>query len=152
MPSRPSGRATVSTSDVRPSNLVPSDRIEADLLDLFAIQPAADVIGRLDERIERRLRAWNPRAARPSRLRLGRRAGVTGLLAAAFVLAGATGSLQGVYSRLAGPFDVAWHRGVELHLSQVVDGYRVTIDRAYADSTRVALAISVVDERERAGT
>jgi hypothetical protein len=53
---------------------------------------------------------------------------------------------------MAGPFDLPWHRGAELNLSQVVDGYRVTIDRAYADSTRLALAISVVDERQRKGT
>ena len=98
------------------------------------------------------LRAWSPRAARRSRVRPGRRAGVIGLLAAAFVVAGATGSLQGLYLFLAGPFDLPWHRGVELNLSQVVDGYRVTIDRAYADSTRLALAISVVDELERDGT
>jgi hypothetical protein len=46
---------------------------------------------------------------------------------------------------------VPWHRGEEIGLSQVVDGYRVTIDRAYADASRLALAISVVDERERPG-
>lgn len=37
-------------------------------------------------------------------------------------------------------------------MSQTVDGYTVTIDRAYADATRLALAISVVDELEREGT
>lgn len=142
----------MSTADVRTSKLAPSDRLEADLLDLLAIQPSAGVIDRLDERVERVVRAWNPRAARRSRLRPGRRAGVIGLLAAAFVVAGATGSLKGLYLFLAGPFDLPWHRGVELNLSQVVDGYRVTIDRAYADSTRLALAISVVDELRRDGT
>ena len=129
-----------------------SDWLESDLLELFAVQPSAGVIDRLDERIERTLRAWSPNTTRRARRRPGRRAGLIGLLAAAFLMAGATGSLQNLYQFLAGPFDVPWHRGVELNLSNVVDGYRVTIDRAYADSTRLALAISVVDERRRAGT
>ncbi len=145
----------MSTSDARSSiisKVIPIDWLDAGLLDLFAIQPAPDLLDRVDRRIEHRLRAWKPRAARRSRLRPGRRAGVIGLLAAAFLAAGATGSLQGLYMLLAGPFDLPWHRGAELNLSQVVDGYRVTIDRAYADSTRLALAISVVDERQRQGT
>lgn len=142
----------MTTSDARSSNLAPSDRLEADLLDLLAVQPSPGILDRLDERMEDRLRAWTPRPARHTRLRPGRRAGVIGLLAAAFAIGGATGSLQGLYLLLAGPFDLPWHRGVELNLSQVVDGYRVTIDRAYADSTRLALAISVVDELERSGT
>jgi hypothetical protein len=85
-------------------------------------------------------------------LRPGKRAGFVGLLAAAFVLGGSTGSLQALYAFLSGPFDMPWHRGVDIGLSQTVDGYRVTIDRAYADATRLALAISVVDERRRPGT
>ncbi|MEK6721377.1 MAG: DUF4179 domain-containing protein [Chloroflexota bacterium] len=131
------------------------DRLETSLFDLFAVQPHAAALGRLDERIDRRLRSWTPRsagAARVARLRPGRRAGVIGLLAAAFVIAGANGSLKGLYFFLAGPFDTPWHRGVEVNQSQLVDGYRVTIDRAYADATSLALAISVVDELERPGT
>lgn len=142
----------MSTSDARSLNPASSDQLEAGLLDLFAVQPSAAVLDRLDEQIERRLRAWSPRAARRSGLRPGRRAGVIGLLAALFVVGGATGSIQGLYALLAGPFDLPWHRGAELNLSQVVNGYRVTIDRAYADSTRLALAISVVDEQRRNGT
>lgn len=142
----------MSTSDARTSKLAPSDRLEASLLDLFAVQPSAAVLDRLDERIERGLRAWKPPVAQRARLRPGRRAAVIGLLAAALAIGGATGSLQGLYLFLAGPFDLPWHRGVELNLSRVVDGYRVTIDRAYADSTRLALAISVVDELQRDGT
>jgi hypothetical protein len=142
----------VSTSDAFGPDLISRDRLEADLLQLFAVQPSAAVVDRLDERMERTLREWRPQAAGRSRLRPGRRAGIIGLLAAALVVGGATGSLQGLYLLLAGPFDLPWHRGVELNLSQVVDGYRVTIDRAYADSTRLALAISVVDELRRDGT
>jgi hypothetical protein len=64
---------------------------------------------------------------------------------------GATGSLKGLYTFLWGPFDTPWNRGAEVNASQVVDGYRVTIDRAYGDAARLALAISVVDEQRRAG-
>lgn len=141
----------MSTTDPN-ANLPTGDRIEAGLFDLFAVQPSASIVERLDRRMERSLPAWNPHAARHPRLRPGRRAGVIGLLAAVFVVGGATGSLQGLYGWLAGPFDVPWHRGVDLNLSQVVDGYRVTIDRAYADATRLAIAISVVDELQRGGT
>lgn len=142
----------MSTSDARASDFDVNDHIDAGLLDLFAVQPSAAARDRLDDRIERGLRVWNPRLARRSRLRPGRRAGLIGLLAATFAIGGATGSLQGLYLLLAGPFDTPWHRGVEIGLSQTVDGYTVTIDRAYADATRLAMAISVVDELERPGT
>ncbi|TAL10211.1 MAG: hypothetical protein EPO00_04820, partial [Chloroflexota bacterium] len=134
---------------MRNSKLALSDRLEADLIELLRIEPSLGVIERLDDRIDRALRGWAPRAPRRSRLRPGRRAWVIGLLAAAFMVAGANGRLQALYFMFAGPFDVPWHRGVELDLSQVVDGYRVTIDRAYADATRLGLAMSVVDELKR---
>lgn len=142
----------MSTIDARWSGPAPADALDADLLDLFAVQPPPAVIDRLDERVGRSLRAWTPGAVGRSRLRPGRKAGIAGLLAAALAVGGATGSLQALYLTLWGPFDVPWHRGVELGLSEVVDGYRVTLDRAYADSTRLALAMSVVDEARRAGT
>jgi hypothetical protein len=140
----------VSTADARIPNLAPIDALEAELLTLFAVRPQEGVLDRLDERIEQTLRAWKPTTGR--RLRVGRRAGLIGLLAATFVLGGATGSLQSLYFLLAGPFDTPWHRGEEIGLSQTVDGYTVTIDRAYADAARLALAISVVDDLERPGT
>jgi hypothetical protein len=140
----------VSTADARTLAFVPSDRLEAELFALFAVQPQEGVRELLDERIDLTLRAWKPTA--PRRPRVGRRAGLIGLLAATFVLGGATGSLQSLYFMLAGPFDVPWHRGEDIGLSQTVDGYTVTIDRAYADATRLALAISVVDELKRETT
>ena len=140
----------MSTADARTRTFAPSDRLEADLIELFAIQPREAILDRLDERIELTLRAWRPTTDR--RPRVGRRAGLIGLLAAAFLLGGATGRLESLYFLLAGPFDTPWHRGEHIGLSQTVDGYTVTIDRAYADATQLALAISVVDELERAGT
>ena len=132
------------------------DPLDAELTSLFAHEPAVATMDRLDRRVERAVEAWRPAASRRSRLRArlrpGRRVIAVGLAAAAIALGGANGSLQGLYFFLAGPFDTPWHRGTSVGLSQTVDGYTVTIDRAYADATRLALAISVVDERERAGT
>lgn len=129
----------------------------ADLLDdalasLFAAAPTAATLDRLDRRVARSLEAWRPHAGRSAQLRPGRRLALLGLIAATIALSGANGSLQALYFLIAGPFDTPWHRGTEVGLSQTVDGYTVTIDRAYADATRLALAISVVDERERPGT
>ncbi len=142
----------MSTSDMPIPQTANGAGLDADLLDLLAVDPSAAAIDRLDRRVEGALRGWRSAAGRGRRARVRRRAGVVALLAATFVIGGATGSLQGLYLFLAGPFDVPWHRGVEIGASQVIDGYRVTIDRAYGDATRLALAISVVDERERSGT
>ena len=139
-------------SDGRGVGSAAAPSIEAELADLFAVAIPAPVLDRLDERVRRALGTWSPAAPRSSRLRPGRRAGLIGLLAAALAIGGANGSLRALYGFLAGPFDLPWHRGVELNLSQTVDGYRVTLDRAYADATRLALAILVVDERRRPGT
>ncbi len=141
----------MSTADARTRTFDPSDRLDADLLAVFAVEPQDGVLDRLDERIELTLRAWQPTATGRLFVRW-RRAGLIALLAATFAIGGATGSLQGLYFFLAGPFDVPWHRGEAIGLSQTVDGYTVTIDRAYADAARLALAISVVDELERPGT
>ena len=141
----------MSTADARTRTFDPSDRLEADLLALFAVPLQAGVLDRLDQRIERTLRTWQPTTTGRLFVRW-RRLGLIGLVAASVVLGGATGSLQSLYFFLAGPFDVPWHRGESIGLSQTVDGYTVTIDRAYADAARLALAISVVDERERPGT
>lgn len=129
-----------------------SDPLDADLLGLFAEIPATTTLDRLDRRVERAVEAWRPRASRGSRLRPGRRVALLGLVAATIALGGANGNLQALYFMLAGPFDTPWHRGTSVGVSQTLDGYTVTIDRAYADATRLALAISVVDELERAGT
>jgi hypothetical protein len=135
------------TADIRP----PSDLLEADLRAAFQTAPAPGVLDRVDRRISERLAAWEPAVGRHPRRRAGRSMTILGLLAATLVLVGATGNMQALYLLAAGPFDLPWHRGVALDLSQSVDGYRVTIDRAYADATRLALAISVVDEQRRAG-
>ena len=142
----------MSTSDGRASVLASDPILDASLTALFAVDIPVPILDRLDDRIRQGLRTWSPPPGRFVRFRPGRRAGLIAILAAALAIGGANGSLQALYTFLAGPFDLPWHRGVELNLSQTVDGYRVTLDRAYADATRLALAISVVDERRRPGT
>jgi hypothetical protein len=141
----------VSSSDGRGFVPIADDRLGSSLTNLFAVDMPAETLVRLDERVRRQIVAGNPPTARRSRFRPGRRAGVVGLIAAALVIGGANGSLRALYLFAAGPFDLPWHRGAEVNLSQTVDGYRVTLDRAYADATRLALAISVVDEQRRPG-
>jgi hypothetical protein len=128
-----------------------TDPLEVDLHALFDATPSPGVLELLDRRFDDRLQAWDPRASRRSRRGSGRKVAIIGLLAAALVIGGATGNLRALYMLAAGPFDLPWHRGEALDLSQTVDGYRVTLDRAYADATRLALAISVVDEEHRPG-
>ena len=125
--------------------------LDSDLQTIFGIRPSGEALERIDDRVRRSLKGQTPTGAPQARRRVGRRAGLVGLLAAVLMIGGATGNLQSLYFLIAGPFDVPWHRGEEIGLSQTVDGYRVTIDRAYADATRLALAISVVDEEERPG-
>lgn len=128
-----------------------ADQLDTDLRTMFGAQPPPAILDRIDHRIEERLRTWDPSVDRRSRLRLGRRVGLIGVIATALAIGGANGNLQALYLLAVGPFDVPWQRGEAIGLSQVVDGYRVTLDRVYADATRVALAISVVDEEERPG-
>src|SRR6185436_15094327 len=144
-----SGRRTVTMSDRRGDGCAAASSIEADLTGMFAVPIPSPVLEGLDERIRRVLEAWTPPPSQPFRHRPGRRASVIAVLAAALAIGGANGSLRALYGFLTGPFDLPWHRGIELNLSQTVDGYRVTLDRAYADATRLGLAILVVDERRR---
>ncbi len=139
----------MTTADSHTSIDPPGDRLEDALVALFSIEPPRAVLDRLDARVVPLIQAWRPAAPSRRRILSGRRIGAVALLAALFVAAGA----GGLYELLVGPFaDVPWQRGETLGLSQVVGGYRVTIDRAYADSIRLALQISVVDEEHRAGT
>jgi hypothetical protein len=128
-----------------------TDPLELDLHAVFESDPSPAVLERLDRRVQAHLQAWDPRASRQPSRRAGRKVAIIGLLAAALAIGGGAGNLQALYLLAAGPFDLPWHRGEAIDLSQTVDGYRVTIDRAYADATRLALAISVVDEQRRPG-
>lgn len=110
----------------------------------FAFDPAPDEVARMNARVARAIatpRVVQRRFGRPKHLAR------YGLIAAALlVLGGATGSLLGLYGAIGGGgYTVAWDRSTKLALMQVDQGYRVTLEAAYADAAQTMLAISVLD-------
>ena len=121
------------------------ERLEARLTDALAIEPTAGVLRRMDDRVAAALA--RPARARPRRVRL---AFAFAVAASALVLVAATSTLLGLYQSIPGDaYRLAWDRGQVLGLSQTRDGYRVTLERAYADAGTVMLAVSVVDTEGR---
>lgn len=127
--------------------------LDTALGDLLAFEPRADLLASLDERVS--LAAAALGAAAPTVRRRSpttRRRKVLGLLAAAVILAGAGGALglyEGMGAGLEVGFGLQLDRSVAVGATEVRDGYRVTIDRAYLDAERLMLAIVVTDELER---
>jgi len=74
------------------------------------------------------------------------------LLAAASLSVGAGGA-AGLYDGLGASFEYGFElqllRSVEIGASDVVDDFRVTIDRVYLDGERLMLAVRVTDEAKR---
>ena len=88
-----------------------------------------------------------PPSRRP---RISRRAFVLGIAVA--VLAAAGGGIAALYRGIIDvndAFRVEWAQATPLGLSLARDGYRVTVDRAYADIDNVMVAITVVDAEGR---
>ena len=102
----------------------------------------------LAERIDRGA-AGGIRAGLGARFaRTSRRGRATALLAAVLILGGAGGGAVALYEGMVGSGGgsrTAWDRAAILGISQTIDGYRVTIERAYADPNQLMLAISVDD-------
>ena len=126
--------------------------LDASLGELLRFEPRPDLLARLDERVN--LAAATLVATPPTvrRLRSSRRRTVLGLLAAAVILAGAGGALglyEGMGAGLEVGFGLQLDRSVPVGASEVRDGYRVTIDRAYLDGERLMLAVVATDELER---
>lgn len=110
----------------------------------FAFDPASAEVTRMDARIASAIatpRVAGRRFGRPKHLAR------YGLIAAALLaLGGATGSMLGLYGAIgSGGYTVAWDRSTKLALTQVDQGYRVTLEAAYADAAQTMLAITVVD-------
>jgi hypothetical protein len=143
----------VTTPDTTKDALMIPESLDAALRDLLSFEPRADLLRRLDERVTAATATFpsaSARASRRLRLRRGRR--VVAILAAALLLVGASGAL-GLYEGMGTGFDVGFglqlDRSVAVGATDVHDGYRVTIDRAYLDPERLMLAIRVTDELER---
>ena len=129
------------------------DPLDAALWRLLAREPHADLLRQLDERVAAAtsVRAMERLpATRRLRSRRGRR--IVAVLAAALLLVGAGGAL-GLYEGMGAVFEVGFglqlDRSVAVGATELHDGYRVTIDRAYLDAERLMLAIRVTDELQR---
>ena len=99
----------------------------------------------MDDRVRSELQRAPRR--RPGRRRL---AIALAFATSALVLVAATTTLLGIYESVPGDaYRLSWDRGQVLGLAQTRDGYRVTLERAYADAGTVMLAVSVVDTEGR---
>ncbi len=67
-------------------------------------------------------------------------------LIALIVMVAATSGLLSKYESLG---SYAWQHGVQIGQSRTIDGYRVTLERAYVDANLFAVYVSAVDERDR---
>lgn len=143
-----------------------------DLESLLARAYAAEIPADLAVTIEQRTAAvakWHPRPAprwrlvRPSWLRIPsvwlrvppiwRRLAMIPVVAAVLLSAGmlmtptsASVGPAGFYESEGG---YTWQHAQVLGLSQTVDGYQITLERAYADANQMMLGITVVDPQAR---
>ena len=145
----------MTTSDVTHGISPMDDHLETALRQLLAFEPRSGLIDRLDARVGAAIDS-NAVTAAPWRTSSGRglRRRTIGLLAAAAFVAVGAGGAAGLYDGLGAAFEYGFElqlaRSVEIGASQEIDGFRVTIDRAYLDGERLMLAIRTVDERKRA--
>jgi hypothetical protein len=140
-----------------------------DLESLLAEAYAADIPADLAAALERRAAAvtlWHPqsaarwRTARPrswrlvqprlrSLVRTRRRLVIIPILVAAILgttaVAG-SGFLSFSYPSEGG---FTWQQGEQLGLTKTVDGFQLTLERAYADANRMMVAVTVSDQQNR---
>lgn len=126
-----------------------ADPFDALLTRAFTTEPSAGSLAAMDARVAEALarRPNTPALSRPPRLRLPRRRTIAALALAAVVLGGAGMSVLGGFwwITLDPSFRVAWERGTQLEMSTEIDGYRVTLHRAYADANQLVIALSAED-------
>ena len=128
------------------------EAVEARLATAYASEIPADLLGRLDRRVSAAIEArqpWNPAKPRLALPRLAIShwpllAVIPVLLAILVQMVPATGGGQSLYDQHGG---FSWQQAEQLRLTTTVDGYQVTLERAYADTNRLVLAITVVDTR-----
>jgi hypothetical protein len=125
--------------------LSPTFDLEARLEMAFGRDPTPTQLAAIDRRVSTVVAAPRPVVRQ---VRRPRRRWVAVVLAAAalVVLVGAGTSLLSMYPTLGGGgYRVAWDRSEKLGLSQIHDGYQVTLEAAYADAAQTMLAISIQD-------
>lgn len=140
--------------------------VDRALFEAFAFEPPPDAAAAAERRVRAAIELAGRRdhrgAAAGTRAGLGarftrasRRGRAAALLAAVLVLGGAGGGLLAFYEGMVGSdggLRTAWDRAAILGVSQTIDGYRVTIERVYADPNQLMLAISVDDLDHRGWT
>ena len=118
--------------------------LEARLERAFGADPTPAQLAAIDARVSAAVAVPRPAARRVGRPRHVWRAVL--LAAALVVLGGAGTTLLSLYRGMGGDgYRVAWDHSTKLGLSQVHDGYRVTLEAAYADAAQTMLAISILD-------
>lgn len=134
------------------SGAVPED-LETLLTAAYAVEMPADLGALVDRRVKRAVRDWRPRTAESWRLprpRWGRVALVpvlaAVLTAALLMTASASGGPSAFYNFVGG---YAWQHAEIVGLTKTVDGYQITLERAYADANQLMLAFTVVDAENR---
>jgi hypothetical protein len=119
----------------------------------YAVDIPADLGARLDGRVSRAVGHWRPLTSTSARLirPSGRRLVlipvlVLVLLAAVVVTVIGNGGTAASYESQGG---YTWEHAEQLGLSQTVNGYKLTLERAYADANQMMVAITVVDTQNR---
>ena len=129
----------------------PAFDLEARLETAFGTDPTPAQLAAIDRRVSAAVEIPRPQTRGVARPRRPRRPWRVVLLAAAalVVLVGAGTSLLSHYPLWGGGggSGLAWDRSTKLGLSQVYDGYRVTLEAAYSDSVQTMLAISIADTK-----
>ena len=131
---------------------IPED-LESLLAAAYAVEIPADLGALVDRRIRKAVRHWGPRPSARWRLAPPLRWRLTAIpILAAFLAAGAllttsaSGGPAAVYDSYGG---YAWQHAEVLGLTKTVAGYRITLERAYADANQMMLAITVMDTQNR---
>ncbi len=142
--------ATVRPIDKGGAATAAFDPFDALVSAAFAAEPGPEQIARMDARLEHALDLGPSRVGRRP---LRRTAWVLAAAATIIVIGGAGAIALQRFEGWSGPdFDVAWERGAVLGLTDVVDGYEVTLERAYADAGQVMLAVAIEDIERRPDT
>jgi hypothetical protein len=126
-----------------------TEALESHLIDAYAVDIPPHLAARLERRVSAAIQVPQPSSsadAHPANQRRRRLALIPVLLAVAMVTAAAAGGVLHFYDEAGG---LAWQRAEHLGLIKTVDGYRLTLERVYADANRMLVGVTVVDEQNR---
>ena len=126
-----------------------TEALESRLVDAYTVVIPPQLGARLEQRVSAAIELWRPSNSAgtlPASPRRRRLALIPVLLAVFLVTAAAAAGFFHFYDEAGG---LAWQRAEHLGLVQTVDGYRLTLERVYADANRMLVGVTVVDEQNR---